>query len=338
LQAVYSQLQSEQLRGTITFEQACRELHHRVESMKADDLIDGRSGRALISTEHKKHGQGAIVVEKVSCLAKDCAELVQPYLPLCKLCYLQSMAGKVSVLALRDNLGNAVFNSTTKRLDFPSGVPKSRFPQKGLKKGRKVLLAGLSSPLVELSPVSPSFWSNHDQAIAESSVLTEVTAQDCETIFGASTNHGFGIRDGPVLIEGVENDSVDLARVEIEPLDGGTRPLLKLRCLLSAGISRVLLYLDSGAGQSLSSCITAFVTMIPCQVEITGIAGALQIYGCGTALFSPRRCFRPAHHSSCAQLSLRARGVKPSQCVADMPEERQLGRFCVGVSRIGPTN
>jgi hypothetical protein len=32
LQSVYSQLQSEQLRGTITFDQACRELHHRVES------------------------------------------------------------------------------------------------------------------------------------------------------------------------------------------------------------------------------------------------------------------------------------------------------------------
>ena len=25
--------------------------------------------------------------------------------------------------------------------------------------------------------------------------------------------------------------------------------------------------------------------MLPCQIEITGIAGALQIYGCGTALF-----------------------------------------------------
>jgi hypothetical protein len=54
LQAVYSQLLSEQLRGTITFEQACRELHHRVEAMKADDFMDGKSGRALISTEVKK--------------------------------------------------------------------------------------------------------------------------------------------------------------------------------------------------------------------------------------------------------------------------------------------
>jgi hypothetical protein len=140
---VYSQLQSEQLRGTITFEQACRELHHRVESMKADDIMDGRSGRALISTEVKKHGQAAIVLEKVLCLAKDCSEMIQPYLPLCKLCYLQSMAGKASVLVLRDGFGNAVFNSSTKRLDFPPAVPKSRFPQKGLKKGRKVLMAGL---------------------------------------------------------------------------------------------------------------------------------------------------------------------------------------------------
>jgi hypothetical protein len=60
LQAVYSQLQSEQLRGTITFELACRELHHRVEAMKTDDYMDSRPGKALNSTEHKKHGQAAV--------------------------------------------------------------------------------------------------------------------------------------------------------------------------------------------------------------------------------------------------------------------------------------
>jgi hypothetical protein len=108
----------------------------------------------------------------------------------------------VLVLALRDNLGNAIFNSATKRLDFPAGVPKSCFSQKGLKKGRKVLLAGLSSPLVELSPVSPSFGSNHDHAIKDSSVLIEEIEQDGEVIFGASTNHGFGISNGLILIGG----------------------------------------------------------------------------------------------------------------------------------------
>ncbi len=108
LQSVYSQLQSEQLMGTVTFEQACCELHHRVEAMRADDYLDSRPGRALISTEGKKNGQNSTQLVKVSCLAKDCPELVQPYLPLCKLFYLQCMAGKVSTLD-RDNLGNAVF-------------------------------------------------------------------------------------------------------------------------------------------------------------------------------------------------------------------------------------
>jgi hypothetical protein len=143
-------------------------------------------------------------------------------------------------------------------------------------------MAGLSSPVAELSPVSPSFWPNRDHAIADSSALNEVVEQDGKEIFGASTNHGLRISGDSIVIGGGVNDSVDFAR---EQTSAGNKPLLRSRCLLSAGISRVLFYLDSGAGQSLSSCITAFITMMPCQVEITGIAGALQIYGCGTALF-----------------------------------------------------
>ncbi len=54
------------------------------------------------------------------------------------------MAGKTPSLPFRDNLGTAVFNSTTKLLDFPSVVPKSRFPKKGMKKGKKVLMAGVN--------------------------------------------------------------------------------------------------------------------------------------------------------------------------------------------------
>jgi hypothetical protein len=33
------------------------------------------------------------------------------------------------------------------------------------------------------------------------------------------------------------------------------------------------------------SCSSTFADMTPCKVEITGVAGSLQIYGCGTALF-----------------------------------------------------
>jgi hypothetical protein len=45
------------------------------------------------------------------------------------------------------------------------------------------------------------------------------------------------------------------------------------------------IYVDSGAGQSLCSYSSAFADMTPCKVEIEGVAGSLQIYGCGTALF-----------------------------------------------------
>jgi len=45
------------------------------------------------------------------------------------------------------------------------------------------------------------------------------------------------------------------------------------------------MYVDSGAGQSMCSCSSAFVDMVPCEIEITGVGGSLQVYGCGTALF-----------------------------------------------------
>ncbi len=56
LQSVYSQLQSEQLRGTVTFDMACRELHFRCEAIRADEFLDSRPGKVLISTELKKKG------------------------------------------------------------------------------------------------------------------------------------------------------------------------------------------------------------------------------------------------------------------------------------------
>jgi hypothetical protein len=48
---------------------------------------------------------------------------------------------------------------------------------------------------------------------------------------------------------------------------------------------KFVFYLDSGAGQCLCSCSSAFLEMSPCQIELTGVSGSLQVYGCGTALF-----------------------------------------------------
>jgi hypothetical protein len=193
LQSVYSQLLSEQLRGTTSFDQACRELHYRVESMKADDLLDSRSSRALISTEGKKKGQQGILLEKVLCLAKHCKELIQPYLPLCKLCYLQSMAGKISILVLRDNLGNAVFNAETKRLDFPSTVPKNRFPKKNMKKGKALM--SFVETTIQSRQDTPPFCSFHSFELhslhAPTSVdhLPVTAGQDGGSIEDRSASH-----------------------------------------------------------------------------------------------------------------------------------------------------
>jgi hypothetical protein len=49
--------------------------------------------------------------------------------------------------------------------------------------------------------------------------------------------------------------------------------------------AKSIFYIDSGAGQCLSSCSTAFQTLEPCTLEVVGVAGSLPIFGRGTAIF-----------------------------------------------------
>jgi hypothetical protein len=50
--------------------------------------------------------------------------------------------------------------------------------------------------------------------------------------------------------------------------------------------SFVTFYIDSGAGQCLSSCCSsAFITMEACHLQVIGVAGRLTIHGHGTTLF-----------------------------------------------------
>jgi hypothetical protein len=79
LQAVYVSLQDKQVRGAITFEEACDDLHHRCEAIRADNLLDSRfrpTGRALISTEIKHLDK-----EKLPCLAKGCEGMIVAFMP-----------------------------------------------------------------------------------------------------------------------------------------------------------------------------------------------------------------------------------------------------------------
>jgi hypothetical protein len=188
------------------------ELHHRCDAIRADELLDHTirspgKNLNLLSTASKRHnrkGEG----ELVPCLSKDCAGKIVDFLPFCKGCYLQCMAGKTPVVELRDGLGKVTYNPKTMRIEFPSTVPASRIPQP-----RKGPAGAPGKSLV--AHVALRF--------ARSSVMDDTDS--------------------------------------------------------------VLFYVDSGAGQCLCSCISAFVQMTPCRIEITGVSGLLEIFGCGTALF-----------------------------------------------------
>ncbi len=44
-------------------------------------------------------------------------------------------------------------------------------------------------------------------------------------------------------------------------------------------------YVDSGAGQSISSCSDAFSSLQPCAIVVVGVAGSMPVHGMGTATF-----------------------------------------------------
>jgi hypothetical protein len=211
LQAVYVALQDNQLRGGITFEEACEDLHHRCESIRADELLDTPirgQPKALITTQAKRKNKVPENSEVGPCLQKACTETVKIYLPLCPLHYHQCVSGKTPEVELKDGLGTAKYNITTKVIDYPSAVPKNRFPLPKSESPRKAL------------------------------VCIGAT-KECALI-------------GTPRLEVGESD---------EPLSSFT-----------------IFYIDSGAGQCLCSCSSAFVSMEACHLQVVGVAGRLPIY------------------------------------------------------------
>ncbi len=47
-------------------------------------------------------------------------------------------------------------------------------------------------------------------------------------------------------------------------------------------------YVDSGAGQSISSCTEAFTSVRRCAILVVGVAGTMPVHGMGTARFVVR--------------------------------------------------
>ena len=160
---VSSAITSAQIQGTLTFRQACEELRVRCEVARAHDLMDssvkgkkikGLIGKTadegttvadqvsekvlgMISSMSKRHNieinnasasgkKDKRKFEKLECLAADCDEMTT--YPLCPFHYHSLVSAKTPILKLRNDYGNAVFDSPTSLIVYPPKTPVSRLP------------------------------------------------------------------------------------------------------------------------------------------------------------------------------------------------------------------
>ena len=212
--------------------------------------------------------------------------MIPAYLPLCKVCYLECMAGKTVSVVLKDNLGTATFNSGAQKIDFPTTVPVSRFPKKGIKK--KALLANWKGlPCAEDRSGSVVAVSSSVKLLVCSIPHTGEVSPTNRTLdsmedFPSSNCEPFSFGEKRMLAN--ENEAINgipvLTNQNLAISQTGKRT-----CLAVSAFDSTLFYVDSGAGQCLCSCDAAFIHMSPCEIEISGVAGCLQIYGIGPALF-----------------------------------------------------
>jgi hypothetical protein len=142
---MYENLQTQQSRGTLTFDLACDDLQLRYEAIKTDELLSVAprqqaalvaidtpvsvpattvpSVPALISTEHKRLHAGRSS-EFSLCLAEGCS--VRERTPLCRLHYAELVCGKTPNMTLRDNLGSVTYDTKEHKAVYPASVPDER--------------------------------------------------------------------------------------------------------------------------------------------------------------------------------------------------------------------
>jgi hypothetical protein len=262
--------------------------------------------------------------------------MIKMYLPLCPLHYHQCISGKSPEVHLKENYGIAKFNAKTQKIDYPTTVPKNRFPlsasarpRKGLmviplQKDSRTLQAAVRSRKSFMF-CSPHEHVPHPQLSDPSSQLTGGTrlvapggntgepleleiSTSCIHTQNSGGSSGVDLDQCHPLVTGrgqCEDNStmpllVDVGQEE-RSVSGvgevGTTKCMSsmndqmrmsgLKCLACKSPTTVsTFYVDSGAGQCLSSCSTAFLSLEPCQIEVVGIAGTLPIFGIGTAVFA----------------------------------------------------
>ena len=96
-------------------------------------MIPLRKSRMRSSRLNKEGGKED--KRKFVCLAKGCA--TKTAFPLCGLHYHSIVSGKSPNLELSDNMGMAIYNVTTKLIEYPTAVPKERMPGDRSKAGSR---------------------------------------------------------------------------------------------------------------------------------------------------------------------------------------------------------
>ncbi len=241
-------------------------------------------------------------MELALCLEKDCEVMIKIYLPLCGLHYHECVSGKRPEVELRDGYGTAKCNAKTQKIDYPASVPKNRFPLPLSARPQKGLMAfPVSASRTNGSPAStfncfPLLLTDGPRASpfdagrnvgeskldhlghsGSSGVVTDQSHPQ-EAVWGDGAPASLLIptgREEGIVVGVPVGDSI----VPLGP--GGVKVLA---CKPVPAISTF--YVDSGAGQCLSSCSNAFFSLEPCQIEVVGIAGTLPIFGIGTASFA----------------------------------------------------
>jgi hypothetical protein len=163
---VCSTITSSQIKGDITFRQACNELRFRCETARAHDLLDkpvkGKRVKGLGAKATEQDEQGTVsdqvtaqvnglistmtkrlnVTDDVSpggdkkggkkkytkkeCLAAECDQITT--FSLCGLHYHSLISGKTPTLKLRNGYGDATYDGTTSLIVYPARTPTDRLP------------------------------------------------------------------------------------------------------------------------------------------------------------------------------------------------------------------
>ncbi len=155
---ICSAITSAQIKGNITFREACEELKIPCETTRAHELMDkpirgkkvkGLSAQAqvlnetstianteqvsaLISTNVQSQNKDKKRYIKQDCLAAGCAE--QTTFPLCGVHYHSLVSAKTPVVQLRNGYGDATYDATTCLIVYPARVPADRLPSNSPKK------------------------------------------------------------------------------------------------------------------------------------------------------------------------------------------------------------